>query len=59
MKPNFKQAVNSIASMCVDVLTEKLTEDTSIYNLKTFITYLEQNKEKPMSTQTHSYITKG
>lgn len=59
MKDNFKEGIKSIMSMCCDILNGGITEDTFISNLKIFITYFEANKEKPMSTQTHSYITKG
>lgn len=59
MKDNFKEAIKSVMSMCIDVMKGGITEDTFISNLKMYISYFEANKEKPMSTQTHSYITKG
>lgn len=59
MKPDFRTAVNTLMSMCLDILNGDITEDTFISNLKNYIKYFEQTKEKPMSTQSHSYITKG
>lgn len=44
MKPNFKKAIESIMSMCYDILNGGITEETFISNLKLFLEYLEQNK---------------
>jgi hypothetical protein len=42
---NFKTAIKTIQCMCYDVLTNGITKETFIYNLKNFIIYLEQEKE--------------